>query len=114
MLVSSQDKFKKSFESSATLVAAFSPEQDLTNLIERYKTGPFRPSPQVFKSVDHEPDVAWGVDLRQWAGEGGWNAIRAGEKGKEHVPPVLASLLGALKEAYPKLENDAGAPNSLN
>ncbi len=77
-------------------------------LMERYRTGPFRPSPQVFESVDHERDVAFGIDLRQWAGEGGWNAIRAGEKDKPMIPSVLTSLLGALKEAYPSVVDDKG------
>jgi hypothetical protein len=95
-------------EKSSTLIASYQPEQDLIALIERYRTGPFRPVAQVFESVDHECDVSFGIDLRQWAGEGGWNAIRVGEKDKLAVPYVLVSLLDALDTAYSKLANDSG------
>lgn len=96
-----------SLERSATLIAAYQPESDLTALIERYRTGPFRPAPQVYESVSHdESDVVFGIDLRRWA-EGGWDVASAGEK--EQVPQVLTALLAALTEAYPKLADDAGA-----
>lgn len=95
-------------ERSATLIATFQPENDLTALIERYRTGPFRPAPQVYESIAHdESDVVFGIDLRKWA-EGGWDTRSAGSEKKELVPPVLTALLGALTEAYPKLDNDAG------
>jgi hypothetical protein len=95
-------------EKSSTLISSYQPEQDLVALIERYRTGPFKPTAQVFESVDHACDVSFGIDLRQWAGEGGWNAIRSGEKERSQVPHVLRSLLDGLKEAYQKLPNDTG------
>jgi hypothetical protein len=95
-------------EKSSTLISSFQPDQDIVALIERYRTGPFKPTAQVFESVDHECDVSFGIDLRQWAGEGGWNAIRSGDKEKPQVPQVLISLLEGLKAAYPKLLNDTG------
>ena len=106
-------RYQASTEKSSTLLSTYQPDQDLMLLMERYRTGPFKPSPQVFESVDHERDVAFGIDLRQWAGEGGWNAIRSGEKEKPLVPAVLASLLEALKEAYLKMPNDIGETQSI-
>lgn len=97
-----------SIERSATLIAAYQPESDLTALIERYRTGPFRPDAQVYESVSHdESDVVFGIDLRKWA-EGGWNTLTSGEEKKELIPPVVTALLEALKDAYEKLPDDAG------
>ncbi|KAG5649730.1 hypothetical protein H0H81_002332 [Sphagnurus paluster] len=96
-----------SIERQAVLVASYLPENDLTALIERYRTGPFRPRAQVYESVAHdESDVVFGIDLRKWA-EGGWHALTTGEEKKELVPPVLTALLGGLEEAYGRLPNDA-------
>lgn len=95
-------------ERSATLIAAYQPESDLTALIERYRTGPFRPDPQVYESVAHDEfDVVFGVDLRKWA-EGGWDALSTGQEKKELVPPVLTVLLDGLSEGYKKLPDGAG------
>ncbi|KAH7929102.1 hypothetical protein BV22DRAFT_1057685 [Leucogyrophana mollusca] len=96
-----------SLERSGTLIAAYQPDSDLTALIERYRTGPFRPVPQLYESVAHdESDVVFGIDLRKWA-EGGWNALTTGDEKKEQVPPVLTALLNGLNEAYLRLPNDA-------
>ncbi|CAK5273950.1 unnamed protein product [Mycena citricolor] len=93
-------------ETSATLIAAYLPESDLNALIERYRTGPFRPEAQVYESVSHvETDVVFGIDLRRWA-EGGWDAISSAEPRKHDIPPVVTSLLAALTEAYSKLPSD--------
>ncbi|TFK94176.1 hypothetical protein K466DRAFT_6229 [Polyporus arcularius HHB13444] len=95
-------------EKVETLIAAYQPEQDIKVLIERYRTGPFRPVAQVYESIAHdESDVVFGIDLRKWADAAYWAVASppAGER-KEEIPPVLASLLGALLEAYPKLPND--------
>lgn len=94
-------------ERSATLIAAYQPESDLTALIERYRTGPFRPDPQIYESVAHdESDVVFGIDLRKWA-EGGWYALTQGEsEKKELIPPVLTALLSALDAAYERAPND--------
>ncbi|KAG6909042.1 hypothetical protein DXG01_002316 [Tephrocybe rancida] len=76
-----------SLERQTTLVASYQPENDLTALIERYRTGPFRPDAQVYESVAHdESDVVFGIDLRRWA-EVGWHALTTGEEKKELVPP---------------------------
>ncbi|KAF8074890.1 hypothetical protein FPV67DRAFT_1475342 [Lyophyllum atratum] len=96
-----------SIERQATLVASYQPENDLTALIERYRTGPFRPDAQVYESVAHdESDVVFGIDLRKWA-EGGWHAMTTGEEKKELIPPVITSLLEGLSQAYGRLPNDA-------
>ncbi|KAF9005914.1 hypothetical protein BDQ17DRAFT_1407965 [Cyathus striatus] len=98
--------YEPSLERSATLVAAYQPESDLTALIERYRTGPFRPNPQVYESVAHdESDVVFGIDLRKWA-EGGWYALTSGEEKKETIPPILTALLTGISEAYSKLPDD--------
>ena len=94
-------------ERSTTLIASYQPDSDLKALIERYRTGPFHPSPQVYESIAHdELDVLFGIDLRKWA-EGGWNEISTGEEKKELYPNVLSALLTRAQEAYSKLP-DAG------
>ncbi|KAJ7281780.1 hypothetical protein C8J57DRAFT_82609 [Mycena rebaudengoi] len=93
-------------ERSGTLIAAYLPESDLNALIERYRTGPFRPEAQVYESISHiETDVVFGIDLRRWA-EGGWDTVSSGAPRKHDVPPVVTSLLSALSVAYEKLPND--------
>lgn len=77
-------------------------------MIERYRTGPFRPDPQVSESLAYEEfDVVFGIDLRKWA-EGGWFALTSGEEKKDIVPLVVTALLNGLDEAYPKMPNDDG------
>lgn len=96
-----------SIERSATLVTSYQPDGDLTALMERYRTGPFRPTPQLYESVAHdESDVVFGIDLRKWA-EGGWNALTSGEEKKDLIPPVLTALLDALTETYNRLPSDS-------
>jgi len=102
-----------SIERQATLIAAYQPESDLTALIERYRTGPFRPDPQVLESLAYEEfDVVFGIDLRKWA-EGGWFALTSGEEKKDIVPLVVTALLNGLDEAYPKMPNDDGRVTGL-
>ncbi|KAF5316623.1 hypothetical protein D9619_006671 [Psilocybe cf. subviscida] len=98
-------------ERSATLVASFQPESDLTALVERYRTGPFRPNPHIYESLSHdESDVVFGIDLRKWS-EGGWYELTqgsdssAGDK-KALIPPVLSALLAGLDAAYERVPND--------
>lgn len=76
--------------------------------MERYRTGPFRPEPQVYESVAHdESDVVFGIDLRRWA-EGSWTAVTSPEDDgkKDLIPPVITALLSGLDRAYTKLPND--------
>jgi hypothetical protein len=95
-------------ERSASHIAAYLPDSDLSALIERYRTGPFRPQPQVYESVAHdESDVLFGIDLRRWC-EGGWDALHGEAQNKPVIPPVLTALLDGLQQAYPKLSNDDG------
>ncbi|KAF8661265.1 hypothetical protein AX16_001368 [Volvariella volvacea WC 439] len=97
---------ESSNERSNTLISAYQPESDLTALIERYRTGPFRPNPHVYESVAHdELDVVFGIDLRKWA-EGGWHELTGGEEKKDQVPPVFTALLNTLWDAYGNLESD--------
>lgn len=101
-----------SLEQSSTLLTAFLPESDLIHAIERYRTGPFRPQPHVYESIGHEKalDAFFGIDLGAWAGEGGWNAVRAKDDTvqKDHskgddIPFVVSGILGALKAKYEEL-----------
>ena len=95
-------------ERSASHIAAYLPDSDLSALIERYRTGPFRPQPQVYESVAHdESDVLFGIDLRRWS-EGGWNSLHGEDQNKPLIPPVLSALLDGLNQAYPILANDDG------
>lgn len=104
-----------SLDRSSMLISTFQPETDLVVAIERYRTGPFRPTPQVYKSVGHveQTDVVFGIDLRSWAGEGGWHAVRAGAGEKDDIPNVLKGLLAGLKQAYQTLPSDAGSSFDL-
>jgi hypothetical protein len=93
------------------LVSSYQPENDLVALIEQYRTGPFRPIPHVYESIVHDrADVVFGIDLRKWAGEGGWHAVRAKEELKDHIeiPSIVTGLLAGMNEAYEKLPNDSG------
>ncbi|KII87448.1 hypothetical protein PLICRDRAFT_142731 [Plicaturopsis crispa FD-325 SS-3] len=94
-------------ERSQTILAAYHPDNDLNALIERYRTGPFRPHAEVYESVAHdESDVLFGVDLRKWA-EGGWTTTVTGEEAKDTIPLVLSALLEGLKAAYDRLPEDS-------
>ncbi|KAH9945710.1 hypothetical protein B0H21DRAFT_860177 [Amylocystis lapponica] len=96
-----------SVEHSETLITMYQPEADIKVLIERHRTGPFRPEPQVYESVTHdEPDVVFGIDLRRWAESGSWNSSVGSPEKKEEIPPVLTVLLAALSEAYGKLPSE--------
>lgn len=104
-----------SMERSGTLLAAFQPEQDLVALIERYRTGPFRPDPQLYESVAHEDfDVVFGIDLRRWS-EDRWNSVLTTQPGNENeknhekvlIPPVLTAMLSGLETSYARSVNDA-------
>lgn len=102
-------KVQPSIDRVSTLIASYQPDTDLTALIERYRTGPFRPAPHVYESVSHDgTDVVFGIDLVKWAGEMGWAAVRVpeDEKKKDAIPAILASLLQALEVAYGKLSSD--------
>ncbi|KIY52956.1 hypothetical protein FISHEDRAFT_63600 [Fistulina hepatica ATCC 64428] len=98
---------ESSIERSGKFVAAYQPEVDLTALVERYRTGPFRPDPQVYQSLIHEEgDVVFGLDLRKWA-EFDWTALTAGTSSStELVPHVLSALLEGIQNAYARLPND--------
>ena len=78
-------------ERSASHIATYLPDLDLSALIERYRTGPFRPQPQVYESVAHdESDILSGIDLRRWS-VGGWNSLHGETQNKPLVPPVLTA-----------------------
>ena len=94
-------------ERSASHIAAYLPDSDLSALIERYRTGPFRPHPQVYESVAHdESDTLFGIDLRRWSD--GWSSPHDEAQNKLLVPPVLTTLLDGLTQAYLKMPNDPG------
>lgn len=89
-----------SSERSALLGEAFLPGHDINSIIERYRTGPFRPRPAVWTDFYHEEtDVRFGVDLRHW---------RDTHDTKEQTPDVYAVLLSALDESYKRAASDEG------
>ena len=99
---------RKSYDASAdrssTLISAYNPDNDLKALIERYRTGPFRPRAHVFESITHEEgDAVFGIDLRKWA-EGGWGTD---EVRKDSLPPILTTLLDNLNGAYGDIPDNA-------
>ena len=92
-------------ERSASHIAAYLPDSDLSALIERYRTGPFRPHPHVYESLAHdESDILFGIDLRRWSD----GSPHDEAQNKLLVPPVLTTLLDGLTQAYLKLPNDLG------
>lgn len=108
ILASIPKALKEIGDRASTLVASYQPDNDLKALIERYRTGPFHPTPHVYESVAHdESDVVFGIDLRKWS-EGGWDTLTAGEQNKELYPSVLSAMLEGLKEAYARLSNNDG------
>lgn len=103
-----------SFERSSIAVTSFQPETDIVALIERYRTGPFRPCPPLYESITHEQqDGIFGVDLRRWAHENDLNTIRSVEDQKDAekqniIPNVVKGILSGLAEAYNNLSDDMG------
>lgn len=99
-------------ERSGTLISAYQPESDLTALMERYRTGPFRPEAQVYESIAHdEADAVFGIDLRR---EGAWRVESQDNDGSVALPPVITALLKALDEAYKQLPTDIGEFSCLH
>lgn len=100
---------RKSYEASAdrssTLISAYNPDSDLKALIERYRTGPFRPKAHVFESITHEEcDNHFGIDLRKWV-EGGWGSD---EVRRDSLPPVFTTLMNGLNTKYGGIPDDSG------
>lgn len=94
-------------ERQSTIISAYQPENDLVALIERYRTGPFRPEAVVYEGINHdENDVCFGIDLRKW--DGAEVEVVGGVQKGEKVPSVIGALLGALVESYGKMATDAG------
>lgn len=90
-------------ERSATLIAAYQPDADLKALIERYRTGPFKPRPQVYESMFHEePDVVFGIDLRKW-----YEVWNTGDDKRSPIPPVFTAMLSAMDQFYVRTSDDS-------
>ena len=88
--------------STSLSVEAFNPEADVKALIEGNRTGPYRPHPHVYESIDSDvPEVNFGVDLRRWSGESGWKSmVRSPTRVKGAVPEALEAMLLGLQEMY--------------
>ncbi|MBW0504856.1 hypothetical protein O181_044571 [Austropuccinia psidii MF-1] len=94
-------KMNKLAEEANVLNESFSPEADISALIERYRTGPYRPSPTLFRSYRHqEVKVNFGIDLSKWH-----NSQPAGDSEFCDIPPVLIRLLTDLENKYPKISS---------
>ncbi|KAL7424901.1 Rho-GTPase-activating protein 8 [Cryptotrichosporon argae] len=89
-------------------VEAFNPEADIKALIEGSRTGPYRPRPHIYESIESDlPDVNFGIDLRRWAGDIGWKSrISAPTRPKGAVPEVLEALLDAVQDMYADIPHD--------
>ena len=99
-LASLNTPLQLSSERSALLQETYQPMSDLNSIIERYRTGPFRPRPNVWVDFYHEQtDVRFGLDLKHW---------RDTHDKMEELPDVIRELLSALKDGYEKLANDEG------
>ncbi|CAE6441078.1 unnamed protein product [Rhizoctonia solani] len=90
---------------SKPLIDAFTPEADATALIERARTGPFRPTAHLFENRqlgEYITDGHFGFDLGKW-GAAAWGE---GEAAPDAIPNVITALLGALEAKYPTLPSD--------
>lgn len=95
-------------QSTSLSVEAFNPEADLKALIEGNRTGPFRPKPLVYESLETDiPEVNFGIDLRKWYGDQGWKTlVRTPARPRGAVPEVLEGLLEGLQQKYQELSDD--------
>ncbi|CAE6425835.1 unnamed protein product [Rhizoctonia solani] len=90
---------------SKPLIDAFTPEADATALIERARTGYFRPTAHLFENRqlgEYITDGHFGLDLGKW-GAAAWGE---GEAAPDAIPSVITALLGALEAKYPSLPSD--------
>jgi hypothetical protein len=94
--------FEPSIERSATLVASYQPDPDLTAFMERYRTSPLRPVPQLYESASHdESDIVFSIDLRGlgrtlsyfWRGEEGINSASANCVAQFRIMGVIVSIV---------------------
>lgn len=105
-LASLNSPLQHSSERTALLQEAFVPSSDLNSIIERYRTGPFRPKPNVWVDWYHEAtDVRFGLDLRHW---------RDTNEQSKKLPELIPAILGVIEEGYPKLPSDDGKYTSLS
>ncbi|WWC93065.1 uncharacterized protein L201_008030 [Kwoniella dendrophila CBS 6074] len=102
------DKLKELQKGTSLGVEAFNPEADIKALIEGNRTGPFRPHPHIYESLETDiPDVNFGIDLRRWSGEHGWKSlVSAPPRPKGAIPEALEALLRALTEMYQSVPDD--------
>ncbi|OAV95122.1 hypothetical protein PTTG_03869 [Puccinia triticina 1-1 BBBD Race 1] len=96
-------KMEKLAADAVVLNESFSPEGDVSALVERYRTGPFRPSPVLFHSYrSHETRVNFGIDLSKWHN---CQHVDYSEDFND-VPPILTRLIALLEKGLPRLAND--------
>lgn len=95
-------------QSTALSVEAFNPEADLKALIEGNRTGPFRPKPLVYESLETDiPEVNFGIDLKKWYGDQGWRTmVRTPVRPRGSVPEVLEGLLDGVSQKYQDIPDD--------
>ncbi|WVQ79532.1 hypothetical protein IAT38_001631 [Cryptococcus sp. DSM 104549] len=82
-------------------VEAYNPEADIKALIEGNRTGPFRPNPHIYESIESDaPEVNFGINLRRWSGEHGWKSLVNAPSRPKGIPEALEAMLTALSEMY--------------
>lgn len=99
-LASLNTPLQLSSERSALLQESFVPFSDLNSIIERYRTGPFRPKPAVWIDFYHEQtDIRFGIDLKHW---------RDTHEKEETIPDIVSIILQAIQQGYEKLPSTEG------
>ena len=86
------------------LLDAYPPASDLDALIQRYRTGAFRPLVHVYEPfADAEVDTVFGGDVSRWAEGIDWKLPGKKEQEAEDgalLQPVVRALLNRLKAGY--------------
>ncbi|KAH8926241.1 hypothetical protein BT69DRAFT_1259642 [Atractiella rhizophila] len=89
------------------------PENDIAALIERYKTGNFRPKAYIFENVYHESvNVYYGINLLRWSETKGFTnpfapvTANGPQRNVGEIPAIVPAMLETLKEGYSKLASD--------
>jgi hypothetical protein len=92
---------------ASILFESFVPNNDLSALISRYRTGPFRPTVTVFEPLDKNmSQTVFGLDLRRWAFGTRWVLPKEeGTSSLAMVPGPLRAMLERLDDGYADMKS---------